>query len=60
MLKKSIVTALGMLVLTGCVNRDEIYANPPQELVDGVNQLMPLPVNLSMRLKERRWLTVFL
>lgn len=48
MLKKSIVTALGMLVLTGCVNRDEIYANPPQELVDGVNQLMPLPVNLSM------------
>ncbi|GHA39496.1 hypothetical protein GCM10007086_11090 [Photobacterium aphoticum] len=33
--------ALGVLVLTGCVNRDEIYANPPQELVDGVNQLMP-------------------
>ncbi|MEZ8025980.1 hypothetical protein A1OW_19530 [Enterovibrio norvegicus] len=39
--KKVFTLCLGLLVLTGCVNRDEIYANPPQELIDGVNKLMP-------------------
>ncbi|USH03803.1 hypothetical protein K6Q96_07380 [Grimontia kaedaensis] len=38
---KLIAMVLGTLVATGCVNRDEIYANPPQELIDGVEQLMP-------------------
>ncbi|PMN91638.1 hypothetical protein [Enterovibrio norvegicus] len=41
MTKKVLSLCLGLLVLTGCVNRDEIYANPPQELIDGVNKLMP-------------------
>ncbi|MDD1794555.1 hypothetical protein LRP50_15590 [Enterovibrio sp. ZSDZ42] len=41
MIKKVFSLCLGLLVLTGCVNRDEIYANPPQKLIDGVEQLMP-------------------
>nr|WP_238486434.1 DUF4157 domain-containing protein [Motilimonas eburnea] len=37
------IMALGLLILavSGCVNRDEIYANPPAELVTYVDQIMP-------------------
>lgn len=33
--------ALSLLALTACKNKDEIYANPPQQMVDGVEALMP-------------------
>jgi hypothetical protein len=32
---------LGIAVLAGCVNRDRIYANPPQELIDYVDAILP-------------------
>ncbi len=41
MLKKIMALGLLTLAVTGCVNRDEIYANPPAELVTYVDQIMP-------------------
>ncbi|WP_028025308.1 hypothetical protein [Enterovibrio calviensis] len=41
MFRKMFCLSIGLLALAGCVNRDEIYANPPQQLIDGVEQLMP-------------------
>ena len=36
------VVLLSVATLLGCVNRDEIYANPPEELVQQVNGLLSL------------------
>ncbi|MFO6425066.1 DUF4157 domain-containing protein [Motilimonas sp. KMU-193] len=41
MLKKAMGLVLLMFAVAGCVNRDEIYANPPAELVAYVDQIMP-------------------
>ncbi|MEZ8144214.1 hypothetical protein A1OQ_15760 [Enterovibrio norvegicus FF-162] len=45
MFNKVFFLFFGLVALTGCVNKDEIYANPPQELTEGVNKLMPAANN---------------
>lgn len=41
MLKRVFGIALVVFLVTGCINRDEIYANPPAELTDYVNEILP-------------------
>ncbi len=41
MYKKIVGAVLLVGIMSGCVNRDKIYANPPQELVEYVDRLMP-------------------
>ena len=41
MFRKIVGAVILVGIMSGCVNRDEIYANPPQELVEYVDRLMP-------------------
>ncbi len=41
MLKRTISLAFLAFVLGGCENRDEIYANPPVELIEYVDGILP-------------------
>ncbi|MBD1559895.1 hypothetical protein HC752_23510 [Vibrio sp. S9_S30] len=41
MYKKIVGVVILVGIMSGCVNRDKIYANPPQELVEYVDRLMP-------------------
>ncbi|WP_295891424.1 hypothetical protein [uncultured Vibrio sp.] len=41
MYKKIVGAVILVGIMSGCVNRDEIYANPPTELVEYVERLMP-------------------
>ncbi|EAR54237.1 hypothetical protein SKA34_03970 [Photobacterium sp. SKA34] len=29
------------LLISGCINRDEIYANPPAKLTESINAILP-------------------
>lgn len=44
MFKKWIFVVLAVVIVMGCVNRDNIYANPPRELVENVEALLPAAV----------------
>ena len=41
MLKRIFSLAFVTLLIGGCINRDEIYANPPKELIDYVDEILP-------------------
>ncbi|WP_394247077.1 hypothetical protein [Vibrio profundi] len=41
MLKRVFSLVLLVFLISGCINRDEIYANPPAELINYVDQILP-------------------
>lgn len=41
MLKRIFSLAFVTLLIGGCINRDEIYSNPPKELIDYVDEILP-------------------
>lgn len=41
MYRKLLGVIAAIILVSGCVNRDEIYANPPQNLVQHVEKLLP-------------------
>jgi len=41
MLKRTFSLICLAILITGCINRDEIYANPPAELIHYVDEILP-------------------
>lgn len=49
MLKRLFVLVFVVGSISGCVNRDEIYANPPHALIEHIDQILPAAEQFALK-----------